>query len=522
MTVNITQEMKSILKQLQNFIRENKWVLWIAVLSVLLSYGVCLSGEVIGIDSEVNLNDADTFLKSWYSIGRFSLVFTKNLFGMRELNPAAANMLMAVMMVLYGIFADFLFYVFSGNDRRMKIFYIIFPALFLTHPAYVQQYIFTVQAFEVALAVLICLASVFCISKWALEGRKVFLIPGILFMVWSFGSYQAFVPFYMSAALSVYLVYYFFHDGKEKNFYLKAAVCEAAAFFAAYFLYSLAVKAVIIWQEGFSFRGSYLEGQLLWSTESVSVCIGAIKHYIGEVLLGRNMFYTKTFFPFAVLFAGHLLYTWVKTKRKDYILYAAAALVLFLSPFFLAFYQGKGILIRTQMSLPFAAAFFGAAAMAFLFSARRKAAAAVTVLCLFFAVNQGTASARALFSAKMTYENDKMTAEQLIVQMQLLDAAQPGQRVAMLGQYHPALPEAAGVRKESIGFSFFEWDFMTDVGVSERGTGFLKALGFPFEPAAPEEYTAAEVYGRNMPSWPRTGSVQKVGDVVVVKFSDEY
>lgn len=517
-----SREIKKLMAQYNCFIRENRWVPWIVIISVLISYGICLSGVRIGIDMEANLNDADQFLGSWYSIGRFSLVFLKNLTGMREMNPITANILMLIMMVLYGIVADFMFYIFSNNDRRMKIFYIIFPALFLTHPCYTQQYIFTVQSFEVAFSMLLCLVSVFCVSMWAFEGKRGFLIPGILLMVWSFGSYQAFLPFYMAAALAVYLVYYFFHEHTEKHFYRKAAACHIAAFVLGYFLYTLAVKAVLLWQEGLGFKGEYLEEQVMWATNSLEICIGTIKHYMSEVLLGKNVFYTKTFLLFAVLFAVHLLCTWVKERRGDYILYALAALALVLSPFYLAFYQGGGILMRSQLSLPFAAAFFGAAAASFIFSGRKYLAGMVTSVCLLLAFNQGTTASRAMLSAQMTYENDRMTAQQIIVQMQALDAASAGQRVAMIGQYHPILPEAAGIREETIGYSFFEWDFMTSVGVSERGTGFMKALGFPFEPATFEEYFEAGMYSLNMPSWPAAGSVQRMGDIVVVKFSDEY
>lgn len=522
MITNAVREIESLSAQCRSFIKENPWVPWLVIFFVVLSYGLCLSGGLIGIDTEANMNDADEFLGSWYSIGRFSLVFTKNLTGMRLLNPMTANILMMLLMVVYGIFADFMFYIFSGNDKRMKIFYIIFPALFLTHPIFVQQYIFAVQSFEVALSMLLCLVSVFCISKWALEGKKGYFIPAILLMVWSFGSYQAFVPFYMAAALAVYLVYYYFHEDKEKFFYLKAAVCHAAAFFIGYILYMLAVKAVLLWQEGAGFEGEYLEGQLLWASNSIETCIGLIRHYAGEVLFGRNVFYTKTFLLFALLFAAHLLFRWVKGRRKEYMLYALAALTLVLSPFYLAIYQGGAVLMRTQFSLPFAAAFFGAAAAAFIWSQKRVAAGIVTAVCLILAFNQGTTASRALFCAQMTYENDKMTAQQIIVQMQALDAASDGQRVAMIGQYHPVLPEAAGIREETIGYSFFEWDYMSPVGVSGRGTGFMRALGFPFEPASFEEYFAAKMYSLNMPSWPHAGSVQRLGDVVVVKFSDEY
>lgn len=520
MISTVSQEMRRRVSQYRNFIKENRWAPWIVVFSVFLSYGISLCGMRIGIDSDVNINGADEFMKSWNSIGRFSLVFTKTLLGLRELNPMLANLLMIGCMVLYGIFADFLFYVFSGNDKRMKLFYVIFPALFLTHPCFVQQYIFTVQAFEVALTMLLCLMSVFCISSWVFEGRRGYVIPGLFLMVWSFGSYQAFVPFYMGAALATYLLYYFFHNGKEKRFYLKAALREAGVFLVGYLLYTLAVKAVQLWQAG-GLKGDYLNDQLLWSSNPISVCLGYIRYYMSEVLLGGTYFYRKTFLLFAVLFAIHLLYVWVRERRREYFLYAAASLALFLSPFFLAFYQGGSILMRSQLTLPFAAAFFGAAAVSFICTGRKAAAGPVTAVCLLLAVNQGTAASRALFSAQLTYEHDKMTAQQLVIRMQALDAALPGQKVAMIGQYHPQLPRPAVVRQETIGYSFFEWDSILPAGVSMRGIGFLNVLGFPFVAASEAEHAEARAYSLNMPSWPSEGSVQKCGDVVVIKFSDE-
>lgn len=506
--------------QLRLFLKENPLVPWITAAAVLISYGVALSGFRIGIDAEANLNDPDAFLNSWYSIGRFSLVFTKNLFGLRNLNPFTANLLMMAFMFCYGIFADFLFFLFSGNGRGMRIFYIIFPALFLTHPCYVQQYLFTVQAFEVALSTLICLGAVMCVSKWAFEEGKGYLASGLLFMVWSFGSYQAFLPFYMAAALSVYLVYYWFHDNRKQGFYLKAALRHTGAFVMGYILYILAVKAVIIWRNGFGFQGEYLEDQVLWKTSSATECIGNIKHYMRMVLFGESVFYTKTFFIFAILFALHLLYSWGKWRRKEFFLYAMAALALVLSPFYLAIYQGAGILMRSQMSLPFAAAFFGAAVSAYLCGRKRTAANGAVLIGLLLAINQGTTSSRAMFSAYMAYEQDKMTAEQLLIRMQALDGGTAGQRVAMIGSYRPSLPVGAGIREETVGYSFFEWDYMSKLGVSKRGTGFLTSLGFPYEPATEQEYQAALLLGGNMPSWPAAGSVVRMGEIIVVKFSD--
>lgn len=513
--------MKATVSDYREFIKENRWVPWIVIASVLLSYGITLSGVRIGIDAETNMNDAATFLDSWYSIGRFSLVFLKNLTGLRELNPMLANILMLVTMGTYGLFADFLFFVFSGKSKSLRLFYMAFPALFLTHPCFVQQYVFSVQAFEVAFFILVCLAAVYLISLWVLYNTRNTWIPGLVLMVISFGAYQAIVAFYIAAALAIYLIYYYFHENKEPFFYLKAAVKYVLSFAAGYLVYNLCVRLVLLWQEGKGFQGEYLEGQLYWNRLSFETCIGSIKYYIRQVLFGDSVFYTRTFFFFALIFAVHLIYGWIKKRRREYLLYAAAAFLLVLSPFYLSLYQGGVILMRTQLALPFTAAFFGAACAGLVFAERRYLSAIAASVCIYFAINQGTTASRALFSAQMTYEHDKIVAQCLLTRMQALGVKQQEeQRVAMVGKYYPLMPEGAGIREETVGYSFFEWDAASDVGVSKRGTGFLTALGFPLNPATPEEYQQALVYSAGMPVWPAEGSVAKMGDVIVVKFSE--
>ena len=71
-------------------------------------------------------------------------------------------------------------------------------------------------------------------------------------------------------------------------------------------------------------------------------------------------------------------------------------------------------------------------------------------------------------------------------------------------------------RIENIGASFFGWDG----GHTSRVTNFLHILGYTSLDALPLERRSAYVdQGITMPVWPAKGSVQVVGDVVLVKFS---
>lgn len=542
--------MENVRSEWRNFIRENRLTPWICAGAAALSYGVTLSGLRIGVDSEYNMYNPDELLISWYSINRYSLVWLKNLFGMRMLNPFAENLMMIAVLTLCGIFASFMFYSVSGGSRSMKGFCAVFPLLLITHPCYVQQYLFTLQAFEVAVCMLSCLAAAFCSARWACGGAWCFGVAGVLLMAFGFGGYQALVPFYMAAALGIYLVYFEFHENEKKGFYLKCALRHLAVFLAGYALYMLTGKMVTFYLFGPEFQGEYLEGQILWSSCSVQECIVFIKGYIRAVLLGENEFYPGTFFPFAALFALRLLWIWGRKRRREFVLYALAALALAVSPFYLCFYQGGGILMRSQMSLPFAAAFFGASLLSFVsgFLSEQAAgntegadsgtesglrgkisaghmlkpaaflASAVLVIC---GINQGTTSSRAVLTAQMTYEADRMTAMQIAEGLRRLGVSEAGTHIAMLGQYHPPLPQSVSIRRESVGYSIFEWDHQGPAGVSRRGAGFMRVHGLPYEAATEEEFIKAKEYGASMPCWPSAGSMALMGDVVIVKFSEE-
>ncbi len=513
----------------------------------MLGYGVNLVSLRVGIDMEMNMYAPDKLLDSWYTIQRYSLVWLKNLFGMREFHPFTQGLGMIAVFTLCGILCAYAFSRFSGHWEKMKGFCLVFPALFLSHPCFAQQFVFTMQGFEVAVCMAATILAAYCVGFWSLMSREVcgeqvseekacgkrrshgWLLAGIFLMVFGFGGYQALVPFYMALALGFYLVYFEFHRDMPKGFYFKAALMEAAAFLAGYILYNLVGKAVIGFTQGWNFKGNYLEGQLYWSTNAVSNCIGYIKSYMKQVLLGQGEFYSGFYLLFGALFALRLLWVWGKERRREYWLYAAAFLCLFLSPFFLAFYQGGPVLMRTQFALPVALAFFGASLM-YMFREKGGEQGGITAfvkplllgMLLIFGINQANITGKAMLSAAWTYEGDKRLACELADELHEIGAVQPETRIAMLGQYHPDAPESAGIRWETIGYSIFEWDFAGPVGVSERGCGFMKALGIPCQAVLPEEYEPAKEFGRQMPVWPCEGSVQWMGDVVVVKFSEEY
>ena len=59
--------------------------------------------------------------------------------------------------------------------------------------------------------------------------------------------------------------------------------------------------------------------------------------------------------------------------------------------------------------------------------------------------------------------------------------------------------------------------------VSSREGSFFQALGLPIRVMAAEEtelYREAAAFMREAPAWPQEGSVQRMGEAIVVKLSD--
>lgn len=526
-----SSEFRDVWQELIRFFNANRSVFWISVFAAVFSCGQMLADFRIGVDSEANMNSPDYIMESWYTVNRFSLVWLKSLFGMREFNPFAENFFMLTGLVLCGVMGSFLFYECAGCSQRIRGFCRIFPLLFLSHPCLVQQFAFTLQAAEVAMCMLTVLISVFCVMRWAFGDRKGWLLAGFVFMVFGFGGYQALVPFYMAAALAGYIIYYQFHDGMERFYYLRAALRHAVAFVFGYVLYVLAGKAVTLWQFGPDFQVGYLEEQIAWKTRPVWECIGMIKSYIKEVALGSGPYYGPVFLIGSLIVLLYLLWGWFSGKRREYVLCMAAAAALVLSPFYLCFYQGSGILMRSQLCLPFVSAFVGSAVllvsqqpaedrvMPLRMGLVRAGSAAAVFFLVLAGIRQGSISSRAAFIAQLTYENDREVASQIVSQMHSMGASDAGMHIAMVGCLD-SFQSDEELRREIIGYSIFEWDFLGPVGVTRRGIGFMQAHGYPYEAATEEEYAAALETSKDMPSWPSDGAVRFSDGVVIVKFSE--
>jgi hypothetical protein len=142
----------------------------------------------------------------------------------------------------------------------------------------------------------------------------------------------------------------------------------------------------------------------------------------------------------------------------------------------------------------------------------------VVILLTVFCGFQFASSNNHLFSSShLALVEDRLLGLQLIERIEATqaEAGSPQiQYLEMIGYVQrPSIPSIS--RIENIGASFWGWD----QGHAVRATSFLATLGYSgLEPLPLDQRGEFVGFAEAMPVWPAFGSVQVIGNVVLVKF----
>ena len=99
------------------FCKKNKVSIGIVVLMTFLTYGFMLFNFSFSIDTEDIVVRQLDFYDGWIGINRYGLVFTKWIFGVLNIVPGYASILMVLSTIGYGIIWMYFFYWIGGRTR---------------------------------------------------------------------------------------------------------------------------------------------------------------------------------------------------------------------------------------------------------------------------------------------------------------------------------------------------------------------------------------------------------------------
>ena len=150
------------------FLKKSKISIIIIVLFTLFAFGQRLISGGFSIDTELYINQLETGGNDswWISLSRWGLVFLNDFLQMGTLPIFASNFLTVVIMIIYSIAYNYLFYTLI--DEKYKEIFVkfqfIFPIIFITNPIFAEQYNFVWQNVSMAIAILIIQVSILLVN----------------------------------------------------------------------------------------------------------------------------------------------------------------------------------------------------------------------------------------------------------------------------------------------------------------------------------------------------------------------
>ncbi len=513
----------------KNFIKDDQASWWMIGIFLMAVYGIKVFSVSLSHDTEAMIAVPEGLYDSWYTMGRFGLIFLKKVLCTYVFNPYIASFLMVVSMLLNGMLWTYLFDWIGGNQDKKPFISWIFPSFFFTSMIVTEQSGFLLQAYEVNIALLLVGIALLCLFKvFAGNGKMGWCIPAMFCCVIAFSVYQSLVPLFTAGAAICFLILYD-RLAREEREHLTFKTCFlligklAAVFLASFVVYQIVNRIVLFVLD--METTSYISEQIMWGKLPTAECAYNIVRHIYRAVWGKGLFYNGANL---VICLGALGYTVMRIRKKEpcYILYVLALFYCLISPFLMTVLMGNEPTARTQLLLPFVMGFLLQYLVKKIMDNRKIIQYmkwGITVLVAFVVMQQSLLSARLNYTQYVQYEEDVHVANKITDRIEQLNfGAIPEKPVVFVGARIPQKNPSCidGNQLELIGRSFFEVSF----GI-EHGTwvmhNFLVTQGYPYRLPKSKDIQIADDAAKNMPSWPDVGSVDVKDGVIIVKLGNQ-
>lgn len=496
--------------RVREFIKENKKIFLAAGLFSLFCFCYMLVTPGISIDEETWIQIEKPFAM-WLVQGRWGIdIFNFLSMDQGRYAPVIWDILAIVSWNGAGIL--FSYTLFGKKARKLPLFF--FQAYFCSLPFVLgEMFSFSMFSFQIALGML-SVAAAFLYSVRAVEsGKRSEWIAGLLFLIYAFSVYQAYICVYITAvAIYCFMAWL----GKEEN--LVRRICSWAVLcllgIAVYYGVHMILMKVVGTSSYLSdnYVGWFEEGGILKALFMAFANIARVSLAIpiaGETVYGGEVIRTVT-----IAFLVFTIWHFVKEKgiaRKAGVLFFSFACVAAPFALFLALgtYKTHG---RVLLGLSLA----GAAQIYLILcslkrdSLRKLGVAAAVYLLFLNAKNMNML----FYSANVAYEHDRTVANQVMYDIKKQGIDYHQKPIVFLGMAE--MDEVGLPVSDTVGSSIFAWDD----GNIARMCNFMKTEGYRVMAPGPEEIHAALKLKGDMKTWPQEGSIVEEEDFIVVMFSE--
>lgn len=503
-------------EKLMNYFKASKFSFLVILLFILLVYGQRIISNSFSMDTEHYIYSYSSNFEWWLILNRWGLVLINKIFGFTPLVFWVTNFLTVLMIFVYSISFNYLFYSLI-DDRYKKVFtkvQFIFPIIFVTSPIFVEQYNFLNQNFAVSLAIFLCSISLFLIIRAEMfDSKKIkFLVYfiSILLSTLSFGVYQSLITLYILGFVSCYFLKLFF---SKDNYSFKFLIKNMIIFGISCLLYFAICKI-------FGYTNSYLKFE--WFSNPVLHVLRNICYASISVIKCETIFYNVSYLIALIFIFVFFIYNLLAKKINFEKILCFLGLVL--SPFYLFIITGANQLKRTQFNYSFFIGFVFLFFLMFLYDRFKNKVLAYLLIFVSIGVayRQSYISANLFHSDNLRFNSDVTLANKIQYDIEKVDNYNSNFKytIIFLGHKYDK-PMNSWLSGEVIGSSFFEFDYKEIYGVNQRANIFMKTLGYDYEFASREQFDWAKKYSDEMKPFPNKGYISIKGNNIIVKLSDD-
>lgn len=500
--------MKNNLLDFKKFTMNNKKnIITLFVISVLI-YSYRMFFINTGIDNEVLTNSFIGARYAWYTIGRWGLNISKYLLYLNKMyNPYYIYILTILFFTMSSILFSYTISKIINKKNEENKIVLIFGLLYLTSPLYAEMFHFTMLSAEVALAFFLISLSFYTSYRYIYIGDNKMGIFSILLLTYSFGSYQAFFPFAILLAVSMFLLELFFDKNLGKK-YFKPIIKHIAIFLISFIVYSIISKIITTYLKS---SPAYLTNQIMWFKVGFRESINQILDYMVSVFIPFN----SVHFNF-----GYLLFSILaviisvnNAVRRKKIMELLCVVIVVFSPFIMCIIQGSALPVRTQYMLPFASIIL--VIYSYFNLKNIKIKSLLLVLTILIGVFQFKATSDLFYSDQVKYEEDKYVLSSIVNEANSkYDLSK--KELIFVGIWEPK-STGVEVEGETLARSFFIWDLGGPVSINDRVCAFSKTLGFDYKCATIKNYKKAQKVAKNMDIYPNGNCMKEEENYIVVK-----
>lgn len=514
--MNVKMSLPTELKALCKYLFQNRWYIAVYTGIFFLIYGAWFFNTNPRVDTEPVINMPFSIYENWLPIGRYGLVLTEYIFGLRWFNPFISTTFGYVILWIAGLLFGYLIW---RAMQKTSHFTVAFGLLCFVSPIMVEQLYFDLQIFQIAWAYCLCALGVGLTYYGILNKSLLAKVAALLCMIWSFSSYQIFCILHVAAVVACYILLYRRWTIQNTKYVSAGEYGKLIAWQVGLFIIAMAVNAAIT---KIFFSGSgYLDNQVVWGNISVKQGIRNIFTHIVKAVLGDGGIYTKFFGVLSFIIIILLLCDAIRANNKPLRwIYFLAGIGLQICPFLLTFYMGVAPVYRSQLVYPFVIACNAMILLGCNWKRRWIQYFGILLVALTFC-NQVNSTTRFIYTDEIRTQEDIRLAS--AIEQRISEVSPQQKNIAFVGTYSNKL-NGACIRGELIGMSVFNVNSEVEPRYwtsSNRICTLMETLGFSFTNVDLNQMEEARQKALTMPSWPADGSVADAGDYVIVKLSED-